>query len=582
MTSRDRTLLLKVVGDTADASRALKSLDRNVSGFRQSMGKMAKAAAVGFGISEGIQFLGDSVKAASDLDESINAVRVTFGEASDTILDFSSDTTDAVFEVESELNQMAAVTGALLQNFGFNAQEAADWTVTLTKRAADMASTYNTDVGSALAAINSGLRGQSEPLTNFASDVRVAALEAHALDTGLLEAGEQMDANTKVAATLSKIMADTARTHGDAANTADSFANRQRQLREQFEAQKVALGEQLLPLMADLQEIGLKLLPVFADIIERLKPLIGLVGDLASGFSAVMDVLPVVNTTGGDTENMFSKLFDPIDGLLTPTGMLVNGWDALTGLWRDESIPTGEAIGGMAATVASQMSSTLIAATHELRQGTDDVIESQEELAEVLLAAADPAYNLQKAFTDFDATLNEVYADGILTTDEVFRLSRASLKLQDAQEKYDASDTITGLQAIAEHGRVDIEVLEGLFGWMQSIDGKRVDASVIIDVTGVDPGAFAPRDLPGGGSGGGGPVIPLHRGGIALGPTLALIGEAGPEAVVPLDGSGGIGSNTYNLYVTAGISDPAAVSDAVIEAIDRYERSNGTTGRSRI
>ena len=47
----------------------------------------------------------------------------------------------------------------------------------------------------------------------------------------------------------------------------------------------------------------------------------------------------------------------------------------------------------------------------------------------------------------------------------------------------------------------------------------------------------------GGGSERGVGIPALAKGGIVTGPTLALIGEAGPEAVVPLDKLGGMGAN---------------------------------------
>jgi hypothetical protein len=67
----------------------------------------------------------------------------------------------------------------------------------------------------------------------------------------------------------------------------------------------------------------------------------------------------------------------------------------------------------------------------------------------------------------------------------------------------------------------------------------------------------------------------LARGGIVDRPTFALIGEAGPEAVVPLSGRNGMG-NTYNVTVNAGIgTDGAEVGRQVVEAIKAYERRNG-------
>lgn len=74
-------------------------------------------------------------------------------------------------------------------------------------------------------------------------------------------------------------------------------------------------------------------------------------------------------------------------------------------------------------------------------------------------------------------------------------------------------------------------------------------------------------------------ISPLATGGIVTRPTLAMIGEAGPEAVIPLSrmSSGGTTVNHYEIVVTA--IDPAAASEAVITAIKEYERRNGTDWR---
>ena len=66
-------------------------------------------------------------------------------------------------------------------------------------------------------------------------------------------------------------------------------------------------------------------------------------------------------------------------------------------------------------------------------------------------------------------------------------------------------------------------------------------------------------------------LIPrLAEGGIVTGPTLALIGEAGPEAVVPLDGSHSMGGPTYITVNVQGVS-----GEEVIEAIQRETRQRG-------
>jgi hypothetical protein len=60
----------------------------------------------------------------------------------------------------------------------------------------------------------------------------------------------------------------------------------------------------------------------------------------------------------------------------------------------------------------------------------------------------------------------------------------------------------------------------------------------------------------------------MADGGIVTGPTLALIGEAGPEAVVPLDRMGGMGNNV-TIHVNGG--DPRAV----VDALRKYMQTHG-------
>jgi hypothetical protein len=68
------------------------------------------------------------------------------------------------------------------------------------------------------------------------------------------------------------------------------------------------------------------------------------------------------------------------------------------------------------------------------------------------------------------------------------------------------------------------------------------------------------------------PRIALADGGIVTRPTTALIGEAGPEAVIPLDRMAK--GNTYNITINANVAD-ARLGEIVVNAIKRYERSSG-------
>jgi hypothetical protein len=62
-----------------------------------------------------------------------------------------------------------------------------------------------------------------------------------------------------------------------------------------------------------------------------------------------------------------------------------------------------------------------------------------------------------------------------------------------------------------------------------------------------------------------GGIVPYRPGG-----TLAIVGEAGPEAVIPLSKMGSMGGNNVTIHVNGG--DP----NAVVDALRRYMQLNGS------
>lgn len=69
----------------------------------------------------------------------------------------------------------------------------------------------------------------------------------------------------------------------------------------------------------------------------------------------------------------------------------------------------------------------------------------------------------------------------------------------------------------------------------------------------------------------------LADGGIATRATLRLVGEAGPEAIIPLSQMNNMGgTTTVNITVNAGMgADGGAIGNAVVDALVKYQRRNG-------
>jgi hypothetical protein len=206
---------------------------------------MAQRAGAAFG-----RFVGDTVRQATNLTESINAVNVVFGNSAKVVQDWGQQNAASFGLSRAEFNKLATPLGAMLKNAGLSMQDTSKWTVDLTKRASDMASVFNTDVGEALTAIQAGLRGESDPLERFGVGLSAAAVEAKALaDTGK-SAANSLTNQEKATARLGLIMEQTSSVQGDFANTADGAANAARIATAQFDNAKASLGQALLPILA--------------------------------------------------------------------------------------------------------------------------------------------------------------------------------------------------------------------------------------------------------------------------------------------------------------------------------------------
>jgi hypothetical protein len=66
----------------------------------------------------------------------------------------------------------------------------------------------------------------------------------------------------------------------------------------------------------------------------------------------------------------------------------------------------------------------------------------------------------------------------------------------------------------------------------------------------------------------------MAEGGIVTKPTLALIGEAGPEAVIPLSRNTATSGNV-TVNVNGGLATSAEIGQAIVNALRAYNRSAG-------
>ncbi len=217
---------LKFAASAKVATAGLVNQRRVTTGLAARIGALRnQILLVTFAIAGAAAVFGKFIKEASKLEESQNAVNVIFREGVGSIREFGKTAAQSVGLTQSSFNQLASVTGALVKSIGLPMKDVADLTIDLTKRAADMASVFDTDVSQALNAINSALRGQTEPLTRYAADTTINTLNQFALAEGIEKTVLQMSIQEKRLLIIRSIMDQTSDAADDFKNTQDSFAN---------------------------------------------------------------------------------------------------------------------------------------------------------------------------------------------------------------------------------------------------------------------------------------------------------------------------------------------------------------------
>jgi hypothetical protein len=286
-----RTITVEIVGDASALQRSFDDAGKSTSKFGDALGKASKVAAVGLaGLAVGAKKVSDD---ASNLNESMNAVNVVFGESADKIHSFAKVAADEAGLSMRQFNELVTPVGASLINVGFSADKAADASVDLAKRAADMASVFNVDVSEALEAIQAGLRGEADPLEKFGVGLSDAAVTSKALTMGLAGTAKELDANDKAQARLKLIMEQSNRVAGDFKNTSGSLANQQRINAAEAENQRAKLGQGLLPVMQTLQGVIRTVTNVLGEHSTATTVAVAAAAALAVGVLAVNSALKV-------------------------------------------------------------------------------------------------------------------------------------------------------------------------------------------------------------------------------------------------------------------------------------------------
>lgn len=256
------TLLVRIEADMSDIKRDLDRLQKDTikattaaGASFQKLGRVINVAAVGI-IALSIGRAGKAaIDLAGDVAEMQSKSAVVFGQFRDQVVADLTEFGSAVGRSSFELEEMASSIQDTFVPMGFARGEAAQLSVELTKLAVDVASFNNASDTDTMAAFQSALVGNHETVRRFGVVITEATLKQELLRMGIKRTGDEVTNAEKVQARLNLILAGTTDAQGDAARTADSYANQTKALSAEVSQLALDIGRELLPMATDLVEL---------------------------------------------------------------------------------------------------------------------------------------------------------------------------------------------------------------------------------------------------------------------------------------------------------------------------------------
>ena len=284
--------------------KGLKEAERGLEKLKSISDSAFRGVAIGAGLAAAAfgKLALDSIRQASNLEESTNAVNVAFGKSAEAVLAIGKNSAESLGLAKNEFNEAAVRFSAFAERIVGDGGDASTFIAEITQRASDFASVFNIEVAEALRVFQSGLAGEAEPLKRFGINLLQSEVQAFALRDGIIAVGEQMTETQKVQARYGLLLESTAKTAGDFANTSDGLANSQRILKARFTDLQAEIGQALLPAFTDL----------FKAVADRVLPELEKLGEFLRSPDGKKAIEDLANTVS----DLTIKFLDNLEGII--------------------------------------------------------------------------------------------------------------------------------------------------------------------------------------------------------------------------------------------------------------------------
>lgn len=245
-----------------------------------------------------------SAKLGSDYEENLNKIDVAFGKSAPIVKEWADEARDNFGLSKVDATGAVSAFGALGKGIGLADDEAADISTSLTGLSADLGSYFNTGTDESAKALEGIFTGESEALKKFGVVMTDTNLQQFAKDQGLV--WKEMSQAEKVTLRYKYVLEKTKDAQGDFKRTSDGTANSSKIFQAAIKDLGTAIGTQLLPIitpiiqkvasfitkLADLPEPVQKIITIVGIVVAALGPALVLIGSIASGIGTVIAIVP--------------------------------------------------------------------------------------------------------------------------------------------------------------------------------------------------------------------------------------------------------------------------------------------------
>ena len=304
-----RRIIVQFIGDASSLKGATAQAEAGLGGLSTKLRKIGAVAGVALaagGIAV-VKFGSDSVRAASDMNESLSKSQVIFGRNASAMQKWASGAARSAGLSKQAALESASSFGDMFSQIGFGQQQAAGMSRSVVQLAADLGSFNNLPTAEVADMMAGAFRGEYDSLQRVIPNINAARVEHEALAATGKATAKELTAQEKAAATLAIVQRDGARAAGDFARTSSGAANQQKIFAAQLENVKIKVGKYLLPVVTKLITwVNDRGFPAFDRLIGKLASLgpavdrvrgvisrlmSGLQGDVGGGMSTIGSIV---------------------------------------------------------------------------------------------------------------------------------------------------------------------------------------------------------------------------------------------------------------------------------------------------